>query len=88
MTMERRTQIEMAQEILPLSEAAQKDLGTLKRLHAVAALVLKESGFEDNGVAFALSEYTYELLELAEGREDTGLKDQAAESLKSEMANE
>jgi len=88
MTIERSTQIEFAKEILALSEAASNDAETLKRLHTIAALVMKESGFKDNGVAFAISEYTYELLELAVGKPDTGLKDHAAETLKTELANE
>ena len=36
-------------------------------------------------IAFAISEYTYELLELADGKGDTELKDQAAKSLMLEL---
>ena len=85
-SMERTVQAAFANEILALSETAENDATTLKRLHTIAGLVLKESGYEDNGVAFAISEYTYELLELAEGKEDTGLKDQAKIALKNELA--
>jgi len=88
MTMQRKVQIAFANEILALSEAASNNVETLRGLHEIAALVMKESGFEDNGVAFAISEYTYELLELALGKPDTGLKDQAEQNLKSEIANE
>ena len=87
MTMHRNAQVEFAQEILALSDAASNDPETLKKLHTIAALVMKESGFEDNGVAFAISEYTYELLELAVGKPDTGLKDHARLSLITELSN-
>lgn len=85
MNISRQDQIKFVRELLPLVEAA-SDEETLNRLHNLAALILTWSGFEDNGVAFAISEYTYELAELARGKEDTGWKDAARKSLLEEIS--
>lgn len=84
MSISREDQIKFVRELLPLVEVA-SDEETLNQLHNLAALILAWSGFEDNGVAFAMSEYTYELAELARGKEDTGWKDAARKSLIEEI---
>ena len=85
MTISRNVQKEFAQEILPLAELSSDNPEMLKRLHNIAALVLKESGYEDNGLAFALSEYTFELIEQDEEKIESGLIEQAKQSLNSEL---
>ena len=80
MNIPREEQIKFANDLLPIVDHA-SDPQTVARLHNIAALVLKWSGFDNNDVAFDLSEYTYELLEIARGKEDSGWKDEARRSL-------
>lgn len=76
--------MKFASEILPIIDEALEPR-TLERLHEIAAMVLKWSGFKDNGVAFSLSEYSYEVLEIARGKKDTGWKDEARASLDKQL---
>lgn len=85
MDIPREDQIAFAKEILPIVDST-RDAVALEHLHNVAAMVLKWAGFEDNGVAFDLSEYTFELTEIAKGKEDTGWKDEARTSLEKQLS--
>lgn len=87
MAISREDQIEFANHLLPVIDRA-SDVETLERLHTLAALVLKWSGYENNGVAFDLSEYTYELTEAMRGEKDTGWKDEARRSLEAQLSTE
>lgn len=73
-------QVDFARYMLPLIEAA-KTSEEMDNLHSIAALALKWSGFDDNGIMFSLSEYTYELAQLLRGKADNGWKDEAKQSL-------
>ena len=84
MNISRKDQIEFAKTLLPVLDSVAGP-ESLAHLHETAALVLKWSGHEDNGVAFDLSEYTFELAEIAKGKEDTGWKDEAKKRLYSQL---
>lgn len=84
MELPREEQIRFAKELLPIVDST-SDPVIIEHVHNIAALVLKWSGYEDNGVAFDLSEYTYESAELARGQKDTGWKNEARKSLERQV---
>lgn len=81
---DRENQARFAEILLPLVENT-RDVETLNRLHALAALVLEWSGYDDNGIAFDLSEYTFEAKEAAAGRGSDGWGKHAKSSLQSQI---
>jgi hypothetical protein len=80
MTLSRENQAQFAKELLPIVETTD-DAVLLGRLHKIAAIILEWSGFEDNGIAFDLSEYTYEKKSIAEGKKSTGWDKESKTSL-------
>ncbi len=86
MELTREQQRQFAKELVPLLERT-TDPGALERLHKIAALVLEWSGFDDNGVAFAASEYSFELAEIAKGKQDSGWAEQSKQSMQRELGD-
>lgn len=84
MELTREQQAQFARELVPLVEQT-TDPEMLDRLHKMAALVLEWSGNGDNGVAFDASEYSYEMLEMARGKDDAGWAEHAKSSLEREL---
>jgi flagellar biosynthesis regulator FlbT len=84
MELTREQQAQFAKELVPLVEQL-TDPEMIDRLHKIAALVLEWSGFEDNGLAFDASEYSYEMLELARGMGDTGWAAASKKSLERQL---
>ncbi len=64
MTISREEQSKRAQTLLPLVDAA-TTTNELERLYEDAKKLLTLAGWDDNGIAFDLSEYTYERLQTA-----------------------
>lgn len=83
----RQEQIRFAQELLPLVDSA-PDIHSLERLRKIAELVLELSNPSDNGVAFDISEYTYELHDIAAGHKTPdGWAEEARKSLLNQLEN-
>lgn len=62
MSLSRESQINLARHLMSI-DALTSDPRIIEQLALVAAELLAVSGFEDNGVAFDLSEYLHEKLE-------------------------
>jgi len=86
MELSREQQIEFAKQMLPLLDN-EHDTAKLEKLNNLASLLIDWMDKDDNGVAVELSEYAYELLQIANGKEDTGWAKQAKESLLSQLNN-
>lgn len=84
MELTREQQRQFAKEFVPLLERT-TDPEALEQLHKIAALVLEWSGFKDNGMAFSVSEYSFELTEVAKGKKDTGWIEQSRQAIQQEL---
>lgn len=87
MKLSREQQIEFAKEMLPLLED-EHDTAKLERLNKLASLLIDWMDKDDNGVAVDLSEYAYELLQIAKGKDDNGWAEQSKKSLLSQIDNQ
>jgi len=85
MTIDRHEQAQFARSLLAIDRLTDNPEIT-KHLSDIAAQLLRMSGFEDNGVAFDVSEYLYEKVEnLATHKEDDGWEKSAYDSLMQQL---
>lgn len=83
MNIPREEQVDFTKVILPLIEKA-RNLDELEGLYKLV-LIFKTWVGDDNGIAFDLGEYLFETIEEAKGKEPSGWRESALESLKNQI---
>lgn len=70
MTLKREEQARVARHIISIDKLAADNLKVIEQLSLMANELLRLSGYEDNGIAFDLSEYLHEKVERLRKGED------------------
>lgn len=85
MEISREDQKRFAQEVISISERDSSP-ETLASLNKVVSLLVSWVG-EENEIAVDLSEYIYEMRQVADGGEDTGWKDEFKKTLDKDLSS-
>lgn len=86
MTYSRKHQAEIARSILSVESACDDNQEIIEKLSEISSIVLKLSGFDDNGIAFDLSEYLYEKTQRIRNKTPSdGWEESALKSLKTQL---
>lgn len=85
MEISREDQKQFAREVISISERDSSP-ETLASLNKVVSLLVSWVG-EENEIAVDLSEYIYEMRQVADGGEDTGWKDEFKKTLDKDLTS-
>ena len=85
MEISREDQKQFAREVISISERDSSP-ETLASLNKVVSLLVSWVG-EENEIAVDLSEYIYEMRQVADGGEDTGWKDEFKKTLDKDLSS-